>query len=65
LALHRLACEPSGAVFVGDSVHDVLAGNAAGVTTMAALWGPFDRSDVAPGEPTHYVTTISEVVDLL
>jgi len=46
-------------------VHDVIAGNAAGVTTMAALWGPFGRDDLAPGEPNHYVTTISEVIDLL
>src|SRR5215831_628537 len=65
LALHRLACEPGDAVFVGDSVHDVIAGNAAGVTTMAALWGPFRMDDLAPGEPSFYVTTISEVIDLL
>jgi len=65
LALHRLACAPDNAVFVGDSVHDVIAGNAAGVTTMGALWGPFVRSDLAPGDPNHYVTTISEVIELL
>jgi len=65
LALHRLGCPPGDAVFVGDSVHDVLAGNAAGVRTMGALWGPFRRDDLAPGDPTHYVTTISEVIDLL
>src|SRR5262249_13455010 len=65
LALHRLACEPGDAVFVGDSVHDVIAGNAAGVTTMAALWGPFSMDDLAPGEPSHYVTSISEVIPLL
>ena len=65
LALHRLACDPTDAVFVGDSVHDVIAGNAAGVTTMAALWGPFQKSDLAPGNPSHYVPTISAVVELL
>jgi pyrophosphatase PpaX len=65
LALHRLGCAPSDAVFVGDSVHDVIAGNAAGVTTMAALWGPFGMDDLAPGEPNHYVATISEVIGLL
>jgi pyrophosphatase PpaX len=65
LALHRLACEPGDAVFVGDSVHDVIAGNAAGVTTMAALWGPFGMDDLAPGKPNHYVTTISEVIGLV
>ena len=39
LALHRLDCAPEHAIFVGDSVHDVLAGNAAGVRTVAVLWG--------------------------
>ena len=65
LALHRLGCSPGDAVFVGDSVHDVLAGNAAGVRTMGALWGPFGRDDLAPGGPNHYVERISEVIGLL
>jgi pyrophosphatase PpaX len=65
LALHRLACPPGDAVFVGDSVHDVLAGNAAGVRTMGALWGAFRRDDLAPGDPNHYVATISEVIGLV
>jgi pyrophosphatase PpaX len=65
LALHRLACAPGDAMFVGDSVHDIVAGNAAGVTTVAALWGPFRKDELAPGDPSHYVTTISEVIGLL
>lgn len=64
LALHRLACAPGDAVFVGDSVHDVVAGNAAGVTTVAALWGPFRRDELAPGNPSHYAATISELSGL-
>jgi phosphoglycolate phosphatase-like HAD superfamily hydrolase len=32
------------ALFVGDSVHDLAAGRAAGVRTGAALWGPFPRA---------------------
>ena len=45
-ALDRLGYEPSDAVFIGDSVHDVEAGNAAGVLTIAALWGPFTREQL-------------------
>ena len=37
--------------FVGDSPHDVLAGNAAGVATVATLWGPFSREQLAPARP--------------
>lgn len=65
IALHRLDCAPDDAIFVGDSVHDVLAGNAAGVHTAAALWGAFSRTDLEPGIPTSYLTGISELHDLI
>jgi pyrophosphatase PpaX len=64
-ALRALAREPADAVFVGDSVHDMLAGNAAGVATIAALWGPFSREDLAASEPKHYLERISELPALL
>jgi pyrophosphatase PpaX len=50
-ALRRLGYEPFEAAFVGDSVHDVEAGNAAGVVTVAALWGPFTREQLAVANP--------------
>ena len=50
-ALERLGYEPFEAAFVGDSVHDVEAGNAAGVVTVAALWGPFTREQLAVASP--------------
>lgn len=65
IALQRLDVAPHQAIFVGDSVHDVLAGNAAGVTTAAALWGAFKRDDIAAGSPKHYLTSISELVPIL
>ena len=65
LALHRLSSTPENAVFVGDSVHDVIAGNAAGVTTIAALWGAFGRADLEPGSPTAWAEAVSEILDLL
>ena len=37
VALERLGSATSEAVFVGDSPHDIAAGNAAGVLTVAAL----------------------------
>lgn len=65
IALSRLGCAPEDAIFVGDSVHDVLAGNAAGVRTVAALWGAFKREDLEPGKPNAYVATISELLPLI
>ena len=65
IALQRLACRAGDAIFVGDSIHDVLAGNAAGVRTVAALWGAFTRADLEPGGPTAWLTDISELEPLL
>jgi pyrophosphatase PpaX len=65
LALDRLGYEPDEAVFVGDSVHDMEAGNAAGVTTIAALWGPFDRQQLEPSKPAYYLDSITGLPELI
>jgi len=65
LALSRLGYEPDEAVFVGDSVHDILAGNAASVATIAALWGPFNREDLAAAQPRHYLDRIEDLPRLV
>jgi len=65
IALHRLACAPEDAVFVGDSVHDIMAGNAAGVTTLAATWGAFKKADLEPGKPDFYLDRIGELTAFL
>lgn len=65
VALERLDRRPAEAVFVGDSVHDMAAGNAAGVATIAALWGPFSRSDLASSRPSHFLDRIADLPALL
>lgn len=64
IALHRLGCAPTEAIFVGDSIHDILAGNAAGVRSAAALWGPFGRPDLEPGNPSIWLERISDLLAL-
>jgi pyrophosphatase PpaX len=64
-ALDRLGIGPEEAAFVGDSPHDMVAGRAAGVTTIAALWGPFSRVQLAPSEPDHYIGRMSELLGIL
>ena len=64
-ALERLGVEPGEAVFVGDSVHDMASGNAAGVATIAALWGPFSRAVLSASNPTHYLERIADLPGLL
>jgi pyrophosphatase PpaX len=64
-ALARLGARPGEAAFVGDSPHDVEAGNAAGVATVAALWGPFTREQLAPARPRAWAERVEDVVEVL
>jgi pyrophosphatase PpaX len=64
-ALARLGYAAEEALFIGDSVHDVEAGNAAGVTTVAALWGPFSRSQLEPAQPDYFLERISDLPALV
>ena len=65
LALENLGYSPGEAVFVGDSPHDIQSGNAAGVVSVAALWGPFTREQLAPSSPREYMESITELPALL
>ena len=65
LALQELGYSPTEALFVGDSPHDMHAGNAAHVTTIGALWGPFTRAQLEPAHPTHYLERISDLPALI
>lgn len=68
LALRELGYAPEEAVFVGDSPHDIGAGNAAGVVTIAAHWGPFDAETLKRADPTYsidHITQLPAVIDRL
>ncbi|MEO7368062.1 MAG: HAD hydrolase-like protein [Gemmatimonadaceae bacterium] len=61
LALEELGYSPDEAVFVGDSPHDIQSGNAAGVISIAALWGPFTRAQLEPSHPQRLLDSISDL----
>lgn len=61
MALAELGYEPHETVFVGDSPHDIKSGNGAGVTTIAALWGPFTRNELQPYDPTLFLDRITQL----
>ena len=64
-ALALLGAERADAVFIGDSIHDMHSGRAAGVATAAVLWGPFGRAHLEGTEPDHWLGTPREVVEML
>jgi pyrophosphatase PpaX len=63
-ALELLDAAPEGAVFVGDSRHDMECGRAAGVKTAAVLWGPFDRAHLADLNPDFWLEKPEQLAQL-
>jgi pyrophosphatase PpaX len=64
-ALEALGIAPAEAVFVGDSLHDMHSGRAAGTATAAVLWGPFDREHLEPSSPDHWLDEPADLLRLL
>ena len=65
LALARLGVAASSAVYVGDSIHDMESGRAAGVETAAVLWGPFGRAHLEGTAPDHWLEAPADLLRLL
>jgi pyrophosphatase PpaX len=67
--LLKAACrggfEPARALYVGDSIHDIAAGRAAGMKTAGALWGPFEREDLEAAGPDALVDVPRDLLALL
>lgn len=66
LGLRRLGHEPSPrACFVGDAPFDLIAGAAAGVTTVGVTWGFFPRATLEDLRPAAVVDTPQALAALL
>ncbi|HEY9508014.1 MAG TPA: HAD-IA family hydrolase [Gemmatimonadales bacterium] len=64
-AVRLLGADPRATVYVGDSIHDMQAGRAAGVRTAAVLWGPFGRSHLEGARPDHWLERPEELLTLV
>ena len=64
-ALDLLGASRKGAVFVGDSPHDLVAGREAGVATAAVAWGPFSHSVLARHTPDHWIDEPGQLETLI
>ena len=64
-ALALLDADPGTTVYVGDSIHDMVSGRAAGVRTAAALWGPFGREHLAGATPDYWLRTPADLLGLI
>ncbi len=64
LCLERLGATAAGAIYVGDSPVDILAGRAAGMATAAVAWGVFGREALLGARPDYWLTEPRELLDL-
>ena len=64
-AVRLLSADPRATVYVGDSVHDMLSGRAAGVRTAAVLWGPFGRAHLEGAQPDYWLERPEELLTLV
>jgi pyrophosphatase PpaX len=64
-ALDCLGMPRNVALFVGDSTHDMHAGQAAGVLTAAATWGPFSRRELEEAAPSYWLDRMLELQPLI
>jgi len=63
-ALYRLSESPQAAAYVGDSRHDMVAARAAGVRTVAALWGPAPRTELERERPDFVAESITDLLEI-
>lgn len=57
LAMEKLQVNSKECIFVGDAEQDIIAGNSAGVRTVAALFGYIGDKAIAKGWPANYFVT--------
>jgi phosphoglycolate phosphatase len=60
--LEKYNVSPKDAVFITDSLYDILDGNGCGVKSIGVTWGLHDKKELEKGNP---VVTIDDSKDLL
>lgn len=60
-----LGLDPTACLYIGDSPFDMQAGNGAGCTTVAALWGMFPREVLERESPDLEFATLTDLADYL
>lgn len=63
-ALAAMQVGKEEAVYIGDSVHDMESGHAAGVRTAGVLWGPFTRADLERTKPEWWLERPEDLLAL-
>lgn len=65
LALSKMKATPENTLSFGDRDIDIVASNAAGVKSVACLWGTEDSKSLLAAKPTYVISSPAEIVPLL
>ena len=63
--LEAMEVSPANAVYLGDTPYDIDAANAAGMVSVAATWGVFNRDELVRYSPRHVIDSVSELPSLV
>jgi len=64
-ALKQLSVPPAEAVYIGDSIYDIMTGKNAGTATIGVTWGIAAKKDLANQHPDFLVDTWEELITAL
>ena len=64
-AMERMKVRREETVYIGDSVHDMESGRAAGVRTAGVLWGPFTRPELERTKPDFWLERPEQLLRLV
>jgi pyrophosphatase PpaX len=65
LAASKGGLDVARTLYVGDSVHDMAAGRAAGMRTIGALWGPSGRDELLQAGADELAETPPDLLDII
>ncbi|MBQ9691248.1 MAG: HAD-IA family hydrolase [Eggerthellaceae bacterium] len=63
--INKLGYSPAECIYVGDSPFDIKAGNDAGCTTVAVLWGMFGREALFAESPDYIIEEPRELIEII
>jgi len=65
VAAQRMGLAATDCIYVGDSVYDIQAADAAGMVSIAALWGMYSREQLLEAGAQHEAASPSELPALI
>ena len=64
-AMKAVGAEPEGTLIIGDAIHDIAMGRAAGIHTIGVSWGFGERSELEAAEADIVVDNFSALERVL